>query len=66
MKIYFGSEAGKHEYLNSDGEHPGEDFEHNPDNQAAMGPGDVTRQYRQASFITLPNRRDSPGVRRSR
>jgi hypothetical protein len=40
LKIYFESEESKQEFLGIEVEHPGEDFEHKPDNPAAVGPGD--------------------------
>ena len=40
LKIYFESETSKKEFQDIEVEHPGEDFEHNLDNPAPMGPGD--------------------------
>jgi hypothetical protein len=40
LKIYFESEDSKQTFVDIEVEHPGEDFETNLDNPAAMGPGD--------------------------
>ena len=43
LKIYFESEETRQAYLDIEVEHPGNDFTHNLDNPAAMGPGDKVR-----------------------